>query len=239
MPPYAISFVGTKGGLGKSTLAIAVGCEWAARGLRVLLLDLDEEQFSLSEWEAIRRALEVTEGPDVIELHKPLEALSPAAATREFQRLYRKSTTGYDLVILDTPGRAGERAVMALGVSDLCIMPTSPNPIEVRRLPSTIRQVTAVTRVRKELDAVFLLTRLDKRTSAARTAHKIFETSSGFDLLETELQAYADYAKSFGAGYGVTTFDASSRAAGQVRQLVDELERRLGMRAPAVADRSR
>ena len=48
------SFVGQKGGVGKSTLARVLAVAAASQDYRVLLADFDLEQLSCVEWSAVR-----------------------------------------------------------------------------------------------------------------------------------------------------------------------------------------
>lgn len=41
--PYVISFANSKGGVGKTTSCISVGCALAAAGYKTLLVDLDHQ----------------------------------------------------------------------------------------------------------------------------------------------------------------------------------------------------
>lgn len=208
-----ISLVAVKGGAGKSTVAIALACEWHRRGRKVLGVDIDKQQRSLRKWADLRDELGV-DGPEVISLGDNLEA--------DFAR----RTRGYDLVIIDTPGKLGTLPVVALGLSHVVIMPCGPNGIEVASMQETFEQVSTVRALRKGLAAFVLITKMQVGTVVARRAHKAYEDKP-FDTLETQLHYRLDYGQSHDAGLGPTTWRPESDAAVEISKLVDELDQRV------------
>lgn len=216
-----ITFTMLKGGVGKSTLVIACACEWAKRGRRVRIIDVDVQQQSAADWRRIRHELKeqghvFDSGPSVISMGE------------EFVDDFADKTRGYDVVIIDTGAKVGLTTTMALGVSDLAVIPCGPNGIEVSRIARTFEQVQHVQVLRKQLDACILITRKQPRTIVANTARKAYDDAP-FDLLETELDLSIEYDAAYNLGLGVTTYNPTGKPAHEVGQLVDELEKRLGM----------
>ena len=84
------SFVGQKGGVGKSTLARVLAVKAAHEGRRVLLGDFDLEQLSCIEWSATR-------------LRNGIEPDIEARAFKSLKKL-RKTVENFDLVVVDTRG---------------------------------------------------------------------------------------------------------------------------------------
>src|SRR5580692_7703164 len=89
-----ISFVSQKGGVGKSTLARLLAVGAAHRGRKALLADLDLEQLTCVEWNALRLRHEVE--PDI-----------DARAFKSLKKL-RKSEEAIDFVVVDTRGLADD-----------------------------------------------------------------------------------------------------------------------------------
>jgi chromosome partitioning protein len=92
-----ISFVNTKGGVGKSTLAVHLAVWLADRGCRVALLDADD-QATAAKWVA-----EITDHAVRIE---KLAAADDNARVEEVRTKINSLAKSYDFVIVDTKGSA-------------------------------------------------------------------------------------------------------------------------------------
>lgn len=213
---HIISFVGIKGGAGKSTIAVGVAAEWHVRGRRTLVVDLDQVQRSSLTW-ANNATANNHDAPTVI-------------AMGDNYRAHLGRVMGdHEIVILDCPGRVDEVSTWALGQCDLGLMPCAPDGIEVAAMEKTLIQMRETRSRRPELDAAVLMCRVRSDTVAGRNARAPF-AGTGVPLLRSQLELRADYNYAWTAGLGPTTYAATSKAAVEVRMLVDELERRLGMR---------
>ncbi len=104
------SFIGQKGGVGKSALARVLAVAAARKGRKVLIADFDREQLTCVDW-AARRAR---------------NGHAPAIEAREFKTLkkLRKTVEGYDLVVVDTRGHADELTRDVAEESDVVFLPT-------------------------------------------------------------------------------------------------------------------
>src|SRR5579863_10737315 len=89
-----VSFVGQKGGVGKSSLARLLSVAAARAGHKTLLADFDLEQLTCVEWNATRMR----------------NSIEPEIDARPFKSLKKlhKSDEEIDIVIADTRGLADE-----------------------------------------------------------------------------------------------------------------------------------
>src|ERR1700733_15240356 len=113
-----IAVINSKGGVGKSTVAVHLAAWLCRQGHRVTLADCDSQQSS-SEWirEAVPEVNAVRlDNPDVI-----LNELPPLAADTDF-------------VIADGPGSQTETSRALLLRADLAIVPCKASMLEVRAL---------------------------------------------------------------------------------------------------------
>ncbi len=112
------SFIGQKGGVGKSALARVLAVAAARSGKKVLIADFDREQLSCVEW-ANRRTR---------------EGRLPAIEAREFKTLkkLRKNVSGYDLVVVDTRGHADELTEDVAEESDVVFLPSGTSLDDLR-----------------------------------------------------------------------------------------------------------
>lgn len=112
------SFIGQKGGVGKSALARVLAVAAARKGRKVLIADFDREQLTCVDW-ADRRAR---------------NGRMPAIEAREFKTLkkLRKNVSGYDLVVVDTRGHADDLTSDVAEESDVVFLPTGTSTDDLR-----------------------------------------------------------------------------------------------------------
>lgn len=120
---HRVSLISQKGGAGKSTLAIHLAAEAAARGLRALLIDLDPQGNAL-RWAARRGDLP----PDV--------AAESVAALEGVQRDAERE--GYDLLVLDTAPNADSTALRAAQMAELVLIPCRPSQFDLEAIRATL-----------------------------------------------------------------------------------------------------
>jgi len=116
-----VSFVGQKGGTGKSTLARAVAVEAAKAQTSVLIADLDDAQRTSWEW-GQRRVANGLLPPVAVERVPRLQVFSKAALV--------------DLLVVDAPGWADAATMWLAQGSQLTVLPTGAS---VDDLNPTIR----------------------------------------------------------------------------------------------------
>jgi chromosome partitioning protein len=105
-----ISFVGQKGGTGKSTLARAFAVEAAKEDKSVLIADLDEAQRTSLDWAARRAA----------------NGIEPAIQVEQVPRLQLFTrAAGVDLLVADAPGWADASTLWVAQGSQLTVLPTA------------------------------------------------------------------------------------------------------------------
>lgn len=208
---YTISLTNHKGGVGKTTTAIAIGCEWAMRGLSVLFVDTDPQRHLVG-------FAQVGTGLGFGHEVPTVRAMSGEGLRRQL----RDAAAGYDLVIVDSPPRYQEIQEAVISCADLILVPTGVTQTEVWALRDAATLAQAEMR-RRDCAAVALLTRHDTRTVQGRHAAATV-AEAGLGLLETRLGNRVDYTYAPAAGRGVTAYAPRSEAATEVRRLCDELE---------------
>jgi len=118
-----IAVANTKGGVGKTTLTVNLAVAAERTGETVVIIDLDDNQTSVSSWGDLRQA----ETPAVV-------AIPPR---RLPQALQAARGEGVTLAFIDTPARSENPALEAIKAADLVLMPCRRGFFDVDSLSST------------------------------------------------------------------------------------------------------
>ena len=116
-----IVFCNTKGGVGKSTLAVHTAVWLKDKGFRIALIDADKQRSS-SEWMA-----EAEPGVTIATAINPDECLEKA----------QQLIATHDIVIGDGPGGLDDLSRTLLLLSDLAVFPISPSILDLRSVSQT------------------------------------------------------------------------------------------------------
>jgi len=183
-----------KGGVGKTTTALCLGRECAARGQRVLLIDLDPHAslscaFGVPAQPPTPGVLELfaTPAPAIADLLRPsaIENLDYLCAQTGLATLERRSASQpglgralqqallqhagqHDRIIIDCAPTLGLLMINALAAADRLIIPTHTEPLALYGLDSMLRTAAMVQQSRQRpLPVAILPTRFDRRTRAS------------------------------------------------------------------------
>lgn len=160
------SFVGQKGGVGKSALARVLAVAAARQSKNVLIADFDLEQLTCVEWAAARLRL----------------GQYPEVESRSFKSLkkLRKTVEGFDLVVVDTRGLADELTDDVSKESDIVFLPTGTSMDDLRPTLGLARKIARNTNPDKVVLILSKTGRSDRQIGEARTQIE----NAGFSLLE-------------------------------------------------------
>lgn len=200
--PETIAVINQKGGVGKSTTVLALGAGLRARGLRVLLVDLDAqgnlsytagsapEGLSLSAADLLMGA----QFDDVVTRNTPFGDVIPGSpalsaadlvltATGKEYRLreaLEKINGAYDYILLDTPPALGIVTVNALTAATCALIPALADIFSLQgigQLYATIDAVRKYTNPALEVRGI-LLTRFSPRTVLSRDMTELLEATA-------------------------------------------------------------
>lgn len=162
------SFVGQKGGVGKSTLARVLAVAAARQEYKVLLGDFDLEQLSCIEWSATR-------------LRNGIEPEIEARAFKSLKKL-RKSVEGFDLVVVDTRGLADELTTDLSQESDVIFLPTGTSMDDLRPTLALARRLSKNRKIGSKI--VLVLSKVGRSQRLLETAKQII-ADAGFEVLDS------------------------------------------------------
>ncbi len=152
-----IALVNTKGGVGKSTIGVHLAAWLHEQGLRVALLDADE-QGSSSQW--LARAC-------------PAISIVKMRSSSQVLRDGPLMAAGYDAVIADAPAALDARTGALLSIADLAVMPILPSMLDIWASYRTARLIYRMQfhpKRRGLPHALTVLNRVQSRTRLARVA---------------------------------------------------------------------
>jgi len=199
-----VSFANPKGGAGKTTSALLLAGELAARGAKVAIIDADPEKW-ISQWGGLPGKPEsITIIGDVTE-DSIVDQIETAATEVQF-------------VIVDLEGTASLMVASAIGMSDLVVIPSQGASMDAKGAAKTIRLIRNQERLaRRPIQHSVLLT----RTSAAimsRALRNVREQldKAGIDVFETALVERAAYRDLF--DYGGLLADLTPEQAANVEK---------------------
>ena len=194
---HVVSFVTQKGGSGKTTLAFSCAVAAEQVGHKVLLIDMDP-QTTAESWYQDREA----DTPQLIRISSI--QLDEAVATAQ--------SSGFDMILIDTPGRDEPSVAAAIRASDLCIIPCRPTVADMKATPLTVNTIRRLNK-----PAAFVLSQTPPRSFRVREAEKGLSVLGMVAPIHIVMRnAYQD-AQS--AGLGVTEYEPDGKAAHEIRQL--------------------
>jgi chromosome partitioning protein len=181
-----VSFVGQKGGVGKSTLARAFAAVAARGKLRVKLADLDVNQQTAVRWARTRAARGSSH---------PVEAEAFNTIEDVLARVH-----GCDLVIVDTPGHASPATLDIARSSQVVILPTGASTDDLYPTVLLLYELEQMG-IPKDRLAVALCRLLELREE--RAARKYVETA-GYEALAGSIPERAGYRSAHNLGQSIT-----------------------------------
>jgi cellulose biosynthesis protein BcsQ len=195
-----------KGGTRKTTTAMLLAFELAARDHTVLVIDADYGSQGVTDWGTLVYAGGRELPFDVVQWAPGLGLLVPF-----IQKQAKES--GADYVLVDVGGEAPDVIAQGVTIAERVLSPVGPEQAEMDRLPATYALI-ASSGVRHDV----LLTRVPvEGKGAARDAREFIEGKQGLRVLRTEVEHNRErYANIWG------TVPASR---GAYKSLADELLR--------------
>ena len=217
----------TKGGVGKSTMAINLALEGKNRGKRVLLMDTDE-QATIDKF--IKKRSSYLELNNILDI----DDIESVIQRSNIPKFLRQNLARYDWIIIDTSGKTSEEFVKAGLFADFVLSPTTPCEADNDELESLQKILSQINTLRDANDVEQLLCYTFMNKVDPKTLNKFFKTEKTkvkellangeyphINLMKQYITYYNVYQKMHGGGYGVV--ETKERAKGQFQVFVNEV----------------
>lgn len=179
-----LAVLSLKGGVGKTTTAVAVALAFAGDGARVLLLDCDDPQWSLMGWKDLAD-----------------DAGDTWPATLRVQRwsstLTRSALEAHDHVVFDLGPKRPEMARSVLRLCDTAVIPTAPRKADFAELGPALDLIAAA-QTRQPLAFGVILTMVRLATRAGRQARGEVADELGLPVFDAVIPLAERYADMYG-----------------------------------------
>ena len=206
----------SKGGCGKTTLAVHLAVAGVQARKKVLLIDGDP-QATAADWSKLRDQQDGLASPTCVQVQG-------ASLRAQVKRL----APDYDLTIIDVGGRDTTALRYALSVADVVIAPTQPLSVDLWALDQML-ELCGEARGLKEFETLVVFNRVPARGGDLADARAALDANPkvaevGVRVCNSVLVDRLAYNRSLGAG--LTVLDPAVRdiARGELSALLDELK---------------
>lgn len=220
-----LSAVSSKGGAGKTTLAILLAGEWASNGKRVLLIENDEKANLLEWWSRCEQRDNLPANIDLV----------TAQTANAVDETVRSRGGDYDFVLIDSPGVQSASVDTVIRLSELIVTPIQPNQDEIKAAGQAAEAIGDISDQdgieRVHLNVVTRISLPGRALEAYRLIRpfigQLQEAGYSARLAETELTERNCY-REIRNGYGTLQMQEHTepvlKGRKEVRSLVSEIE---------------
>ncbi len=215
MKAKIIAIAQAKGGVGKSTVCANVAVT-LAQSAKVLMIDCDPPQYSVSAWFNVRS--ELYEETDVV--------LEQANSGAQLTKLIEKNQPNYDYIVIDGAPHVNALVRTMLLVSNLVIIPLAPSSVEIWSFKSFEDLINEATKLNQSLMAKICWNRVRKRVKSSQQIMQEVSKSSKLSVLKSVLTFRVAYMDSFASGCSVFEW-SDSVASAEIWSLSSSIKRAL------------
>lgn len=219
-----ITFLNSKGGVGKTTLTANVGYGLMAGKAqkdwpKIILVDADP-QGSLRDWHDTKSTMSLD-----VQRYETLICADSRQSLLSSHRVAKES--GHDYMLIDTAGKLHAIAGAALSVTNLVVIPLQPSALDVWATIDSIDLVRAAMQANSGLRAVFVINQaIANSTLNSEVLDAIKESAPEIPIADQIIFGRVAYARSSNAGTTVY-HTRDHQACSEITELTSQLIRML------------
>ncbi|MEP2026573.1 MAG: AAA family ATPase [Reichenbachiella sp.] len=240
-----IAIVNQKGGTGKTTTTVNLGCALAKKGKKVLLVDLDAQgnlSYSLGILEIeksigqvilgevnIEDILVSTEGLDIapaeIDLADVEINIAGELARESILKKVLEQVKGYDYVLIDCPPSLSLLTINALNAASRVIVPLQMEVLSLQGLDQIITTINQIKEVlNEELQIMGLLpVMVDSRRKLSREIYEHIEENYKFKIFNSRIRTNVRASEAPSFGESLISYAPTSNGAKDYMAFADEI----------------
>ncbi len=192
MTAKIVSIAQAKGGVGKSTLCANLSVT-LSQSTRVLMVDCDPPQHSLSAWFNIRDDLYVETGLTLVVATTPSQLSS----------IIDKNKEKYDYILIDGAPHVNSLVRTMLLVSNLTLVPLSPSSVEIWSFSTFEALIHQAEKYNPSLKTKIIWNRVRKRVKSSEEVIETVSKDSKLAALKNQITFRVAYVDSFAEGCSV------------------------------------
>ena len=205
----------TKGGVGKTTIALNIAIALRLKGHEVWLIDGDRQNTAQT---AVDIRAESQQQPEI--------ACSSFSEGKTLRNQIRAQQEKYEYIVIDAGGRDSTALRAALVLTDVLLVPFQPRSYDVWALHDIAELVDEAHGIRDGLKAYAVLNCADPgdKSNDNVEAAKAVQEVPQFQYLDTPLRRRKAFANAAGAGLSVLELKPTdAKAIQEINQLVDAI----------------
>ncbi len=226
MAAKIVSVAQAKGGVGKSTLCANLSVT-LSQSSKVLMIDCDPPQHSLSAWYHVRDNLYVETGL----------SLATAATPAQLNSLIDKNKVDYDYILIDGAPHVNSLVRAMLLHSNLALVPLAPSPVEIWSFAAYETLIHEAEKHNKSLKTKIVWNRVRRRVKSSDQVIESVSKDSKLTALKNQITFRVAYVDSFAEGCSVYEW-SDPVAAAEIWSLSSAIKRVLNKADPVKSSKS-
>ena len=192
MTAKIVSIAQAKGGVGKSTLCANLSVT-LSQSSKVLMIDCDPPQHSLSAWYHVRDDLYVETGL----------SLTTAATPAQLTSIIEKNKADYDFILMDGAPHVNSLIRAMLLHSNLALVPLAPSSVEIWSFATYEALIHEAEKYNKSLKTKIVWNRVRRRVKSSEQVIETVSKDSKLSALKNQITFRVAYVDSFAEGCSV------------------------------------
>jgi len=192
MSAKIVSVAQAKGGVGKSTLCANLSVT-LSQSNKVLMIDCDPPQHSLSAWYHVRDELYIETGLTLVS----------ASSAAQLASVIEKNKANYDYILIDGAPHVTALVRAMLLQSQLVLIPLAPSSVEIWSFSEFESLIKEAMKYNKSLQARIIWNRVRRRVKSSEEVIQKVARDSKISALKNQITFRVAYMDSFAEGCSV------------------------------------